>query len=67
MDIVEFVEKFGGVSLYDYQKKILRYIEEHPDVKFFPIPRGQSNLRIVPFLFWHELYKEYKKSEVKND
>lgn len=33
MDIIEFAEDICGFKLYDFQKKLLVYMYEHPDYK----------------------------------
>ena len=38
MDTVQFIEDILDIKLLDYQKEMIRYIEEHPDCKV-TIPR----------------------------
>lgn len=60
MDIIEFIEMVSGEKLLDYQKKFIRYIEEHPDYKMV-IGRGSTrsnNLITVYFICKSILLKE---------
>lgn len=57
MDIVEFAEQGLGLKLYDYQKKMLRYIQEHPE-----IVKGHAVLSREG-----RLYMLYEKEILKNE
>ena len=41
MDTVQFIENILDIKLLDYQKKMIEYIEEHPDCEII-FPRGRS-------------------------
>ena len=66
MDIVEFVEDVCGLKLYDYQKKLLVYMYEHPEYK--PIlGRGNSRISKEAILnYLISLYKEKENEQVSN-
>ena len=49
MNAVQFIENVAGIKMLDYQKKMVEYLEEHPDCKI-AFPRG----RRVPW--WFRLY-----------
>ena len=62
MDIIECMEMVSGEKLLDYQKKFIRYIEEHPDRKI-EIGRGSTrsnNLMTLYFTCKAILLKEGK-------
>ena len=65
MDAIEFVEKVSGVKLLDYQKKLIRYIEEHPDCK---IVMGRWRTRNYDFMTMYyicnSILNEKEKEEV---
>lgn len=65
MDVIEFMEKVLGVKLLDYQKKFIRYIEEHPNCKI-DMGRGSTrnnDLLITYFICKSILLGEKEKKE----
>ena len=66
MDIVEFVEDVCGLKLYEYQKKLLVYMYEHPEYKPM-FRRADSRIRkevVLNYLI--SLYKEKENEQVSN-
>lgn len=66
MDIVEFVEDVCGLKLYEYQKKLLVYMYEHPEYK--PTFRRADSRINKEALFYYliSLYKEKENEQVSN-
>lgn len=49
MDFADFIEKNWNCRLLEYQKKLIREVEKHPDkysIKLFPLSRD-NQVRIV--------------------
>lgn len=49
MDIVAFIEKVWNYRLLEYQKKLIRKVEKHPDkysIKLLPLSR-ENQVRIM--------------------
>lgn len=56
MDIVKFAEKICGTKLCEWQKELLRMIQDNPDKKFY--------VRMTPKqgrIWYDEMYREYLK------
>lgn len=51
MDIIEYMEMVSGTKLLDYQKKFIRYVEEHPDCKM-AIGRGSTRNHDLLMLYF---------------
>lgn len=60
MDGVQFIEEVVGVKLYDYQKDMIRYVEEHPGCKVMA-PRGRA--RCFDLLGLYMFYKMSQKED----
>lgn len=58
MDTVEFIEQVLNIMLFDYQKRMIRYLDEHPDYQI-RFPRERS----IPS--WFQIYL-LTKSGIKN-
>ena len=57
MDTIQFIEEVLDIKLLDYQKRLIKEMEEHPDYKF-RIPRS----RTTPSWYYAYLINEvYKK------
>ena len=64
MDIIDFVENVLGLKLLDYQKKLLIYVDEHPDCTI-PIPRGRSTPCWIQAFIWYRLVKAMEEIKDK--
>lgn len=52
-DIVDCIEKAFDIKLFDYQKKMIRYLDTHPEAKI-QFGRGRS---IPPWYYYYSLMK----------
>lgn len=68
-DIVDFVEEFLGVKLFDSQKQMLKYSQKYPDAKIIMHPlRGRSSRSLMILLIAKAIFESQKEErEDKND
>lgn len=60
-DIVDFVEEFLGVKLFDFQKQMLRYLQKHPDAQIIPLRQHFSSSLMVLLIAKAILFKAQKE------
>lgn len=61
MDTVQFIEDTLDIKLLDYQKKMIKYVDEHPDCKII-VPRGRTFPRwFQAYLICKAIREEQKK------
>ena len=66
MTMIEFCEGVCGFKLRDYQKRLLNYIQEHPDYTI-KISRGCSCTdRMIPLFYAKALYHSINTSYNEN-
>lgn len=66
MDTVQFIEDMLDIKLLDYQKKMIKYIDEHPDCKII-FSRGRTSPRwFQAYLICKAIREEQEKNEANN-
>lgn len=61
MDMVQFMEDTLDIKLSDYQKKMIKYVDEHPDCKII-VPRERTSPRwFQAYLICKAIREEQKK------
>lgn len=64
-DIVDFVEEFLGVKLFDSQKQMLKYLQKHPDAQIIMHRSSSSPMKLLIAKAIFESQKEER--EDRND